>query len=116
MHVEQIDAPLVISFLNHLEAKRRNGASSRNVRLAAIKSFMHFLEFREPSAIAFIRRIVPMRSSLTSVALFQPAGASVRENTIFGIAFICAATSGIALVLDEAGLIVTGVRARGGSA
>jgi integrase/recombinase XerD len=58
LHVEQIDAPLVIGFLNHLETARRNGPSSRNVRLAAIKSFMHFLEFREPSAVEQIRRIV----------------------------------------------------------
>jgi site-specific recombinase XerD len=58
LYLEQIDAPLVISFLNHLETARGNGPSSRNVRLAAIKSFMHFLEFREPSAIEQIRRIV----------------------------------------------------------
>lgn len=58
LHVEQIDAPLVLDFLNHLETTRRNGPSSRNVRLAAIKSFMHFLEFREPSAMEQIRRIL----------------------------------------------------------
>ena len=58
LHLEQIDAPLVVSFLNHLETARSNGPSSRNVRLAAIKSFMHFLEFREPSALEQIRRIL----------------------------------------------------------
>jgi integrase/recombinase XerD len=56
--VEQIDAPLVVAFLNHLETARANRPSSRNVRLAAIKSFMHFLEFREPAAIDQIRRIL----------------------------------------------------------
>ena len=56
--VEQIDAPLVLDFLNDLETTRGNGASSRNVRLAAIKSFMHFLEYRVPSAIEQIRRIL----------------------------------------------------------
>ncbi len=58
LHLEQIDAPLVVGFLNHLETARGNGPSSRNVRLAAIKSFMHFLEFREPSAIEQIRRVL----------------------------------------------------------
>jgi site-specific recombinase XerD len=58
LHLEQIDAPLVVSFLNHLETARANGPSSRNVRLAAIKSFMHFVEFREPSAMEQIRRIL----------------------------------------------------------
>jgi site-specific recombinase XerD len=58
LHVEQIDAPLVVAFLNHLETARANRPSSRNVRLAAIKSFMHFLEFREPAAMDQIRRIL----------------------------------------------------------
>jgi integrase/recombinase XerD len=56
--VEQIDAPLVVAFLHDLETTRRNGPSSRNVRLAAIKSFMHFLEYRLPSALEPIRRIL----------------------------------------------------------
>jgi site-specific recombinase XerD len=56
--VEQIDAPLVLDFLNDLETTRGNGPSSRNIRLAAIKSFMHFLEYRLPSAIEQIRRIL----------------------------------------------------------
>ena len=56
--VEQIDAPLVLDFLNDLEATRGNGPSSRNIRLAAIKSFMHFLEYRVPSAIEQILRIL----------------------------------------------------------
>ncbi len=58
LELEQLDAPLIVSFLNHLEAARANGPISRNVRLAAIKSFMHFMEFREPSAMEHIRRIL----------------------------------------------------------
>lgn len=67
--LEQIDAPLVVGFLNYLESARGNGPSSRNVRLAAIKSFMHFLEFREPSAIEQIRRVlaIPPKKSDTSL-------------------------------------------------
>jgi site-specific recombinase XerD len=56
--LEQIDAPLVTDFLNDLEQRRGNGPSSRNVRLAAIKSFMHFVEYRVPSALEQIRRIL----------------------------------------------------------
>jgi site-specific recombinase XerD len=58
VQLEQLDAPLVLDFLNDLEATRRNGPSSRNVRLAAIKSFMHFVEYREPAALDQIRRIL----------------------------------------------------------
>ena len=60
--VEQIDAPLVLAFLNDLETTRGNGPSSRNTRLAAIKSFMHFLEYRLPSAIEQIRRVLAIPS------------------------------------------------------
>jgi len=56
--VEHIDAPLVLDFLHHLETTRRNSPTSRNIRLAAIKSFLHFLEYREPSALERIRRIL----------------------------------------------------------
>lgn len=65
LFLEQIDARLVTDFLNHLEVTRANRASSRNVRLAAIKSFMHFMEFREPAAIDQIRRIlaIPMKKT-----------------------------------------------------
>ena len=56
--VEQIDSSLVLDFLNDLETTRGNGPNSRNIRLAAIKSFMHFLEYRVPSAIEQIRRIL----------------------------------------------------------
>jgi len=62
---EQIDAPLVVGFLNHLEAARSNGAGSRNVRLAAVKSFMHFMEYRVPSALGQIQRVlaIPMKKT-----------------------------------------------------
>jgi len=67
LQLEQIDAPMVAAFLNHLETERSNGASSRNVRLAAIKSFMHFLEYRVPSALEQIQRVlaIPMKRTDT---------------------------------------------------
>jgi site-specific recombinase XerD len=71
LHVEQIDAPLVVDFLNHLETARANRPSSRNVRLAAIKSFMHFLEFREPAAIDQIRRILAIPQKKTETRLVR---------------------------------------------
>jgi site-specific recombinase XerD len=56
--VEHLNVPLILAFLNHLETERGNGPSSRNIRLAAIKSFMHFLEYRVPTALEQIRRIL----------------------------------------------------------
>jgi integrase/recombinase XerD len=67
LELEQIDAPLVVEFLNDLERTRSNRVSSRNVRLAAIKSFMHFIEYRVPPALEQIRRVlaIPMKKTDT---------------------------------------------------
>jgi len=58
---------LVVGFLNDLETTRSNAASSRNVRLAAIKSFMHFMQYRVPSALEQIQRVlaIPMKKADT---------------------------------------------------
>lgn len=69
LQLEQIDAPLVLSFLQHLESVRKNSASSRNVRLAAIKSFMHFIEYRVPSALDQVRRILAIPEKKTDTRL-----------------------------------------------
>jgi len=69
--VEQIDAPLVAALLHDLETTRGNGPSSRNVRLAAIKSFMHFLEYRVPSALEPIRRILAIPFKKTESRLVR---------------------------------------------
>jgi site-specific recombinase XerD len=58
LHLEQLEAPLIVDFLNYLETTRANGPNSRNIRLAAIKSFMHFMEYRLPTALEQIRRIL----------------------------------------------------------
>lgn len=67
--VEQIDAPLVLDFLNDLENTRGNAPRSRNIRLAAVKSFMHFLEYRLPSAIEQIRRVLAIPAKRTQCKL-----------------------------------------------
>ncbi|TIU44285.1 MAG: integrase [Mesorhizobium sp.] len=56
--LKQIDARLVSAFLEHLEDVRKNAAVTRNVRLAAIKSFFRFLEYRQPAALEQIRRVL----------------------------------------------------------
>ncbi len=58
LDIEQIDAKLVMAFLEHLERDRSNGISSRNARLAAIKSLFRYIEHRVPSAIDQVRRIL----------------------------------------------------------
>jgi len=58
-----IDEVLVIAFLDYLEMKRKNKVRSRNARLAAIRSFMHFAGLQEPCALPASQKIsaIPMK-------------------------------------------------------
>ena len=61
--VEQLTTELLFAFLDHLEAKRHNTTSTRNVRLAAIKSFFRYLEYRVPSCLDLAQQVhaMPMK-------------------------------------------------------
>lgn len=71
LHLEQLDAPMIVDFLEHLEKKRGNSANSRNIRLAAIKSFMHFMEYRVPTALEQINRILAIPPKKTETRLVR---------------------------------------------
>jgi integrase/recombinase XerD len=71
LELEQIDAPLIVGFLNDLEKTRSNQASSRNVRLAAIKSFMHFIQYRVPSALEQVQRVLAIPTKKTDTRLVR---------------------------------------------
>jgi site-specific recombinase XerC len=63
--LEQLDVPLVLAFLDELESKRGNSARTRNARLAAIRSFARFLEYRTPWCMQQIHGLlaIPMKRS-----------------------------------------------------
>jgi site-specific recombinase XerD len=65
--LEQLDAPLISSFLEHLENTRGNAVETRNIRLAAFRSFFRFIQHREPGALDQIQRIlaIPFKRSDT---------------------------------------------------
>jgi integrase/recombinase XerD len=67
--VEHLDAGVVGAFLEHLEDVRHNAPETRNVRLAAIKSFFHFLEYRQPAALDQIRRVLAIPFKRTDTRL-----------------------------------------------
>ena len=58
-------------FLHHLETGRGNGPSSRNIRLAAIKSFMRYVEYRVPAALEQIRRILAIPAKKVDTRLVR---------------------------------------------
>ena len=51
LELTDLDAPVILAFLDHLERKRRNTIRSRNARLAAIRSFAHFAALKDPTAL-----------------------------------------------------------------
>lgn len=57
LDLEQIDADMVLAFLGHIERERGNSAATRNVRLAAIKAFMRYVELKHPGALMQIAQI-----------------------------------------------------------
>src|SRR5207249_6976564 len=67
--LEQLDAAVISAFLEHLEAARQNSAETRNIRLAAIRSFFRFLEHRQPAALEQIRRILAIPFKRTNSRL-----------------------------------------------
>jgi len=71
LSLEQIDSTLIMDFLAYLEAQRGNSASTRNVRLAAIKSFMRFVEYRSPALLEQTRRILAIPAKKTDQPLIR---------------------------------------------
>lgn len=71
LYLEQIDARLVMEFLAYLESERGNRASTRNARLAAIKSFVRFIEFRVPALLSQTREILAIPTKKTDQMLIQ---------------------------------------------
>jgi site-specific recombinase XerD len=60
--IEDLDAPFIGAFLDHLEQARGNSARTRNVRLAAIHSFFRYLALQDPAHGAVIQRVLAMPS------------------------------------------------------
>ena len=56
--VSDLDAPMVLDFLDHLETERGNSPRSRNLRLTAIRSFMRYASLREPTLLPIAQRVL----------------------------------------------------------
>ena len=58
IQIEDLDAPFIALFLDHLESTRKNSARSRNVRLGAIHSFFRYVALEEPAHALHCQRIL----------------------------------------------------------
>ena len=67
--LEQLDVPLVLAFLDDLETTRSNSPRTRNARLAAIKAFARFVEYRVASCIQQVHSLLAIPSKKTDERL-----------------------------------------------
>ena len=58
LSLEDVDAPIVIDFLDELEKVRKVAPRTRNLRLTAIHSFFRYLAFEAPAHAAQIQRVL----------------------------------------------------------
>jgi len=60
LEISDLDVKLISAFLDHLEQERHNTASTRNVRLAAIRSLFRFAALRHPEHADVIARVLAL--------------------------------------------------------
>src|SRR5258707_13207185 len=62
LNLEDIDAPLIVAFLDELEKHQGVSVRTRNLRLAAIHSFFHYAALEAPAHSAQIQRVLAIPS------------------------------------------------------
>ncbi len=58
--LDDLNAPFIGAFLDHIQRHRHNGVRTRNLRLTAIRSFFRYAAFQEPGRSALIQRVLAM--------------------------------------------------------
>ena len=58
LSVGDLDAPVVLDFLDYLEKERHNSVRSRNVRLAAVRAFFRLVALRDPASVNLATRLL----------------------------------------------------------
>jgi integrase/recombinase XerD len=58
LRLADVDAPVVLCFLDYLEQERGNSVRSRNIRLAALRSFFRFVALRDPESLDIVTRVL----------------------------------------------------------
>ncbi|MBZ5570219.1 MAG: site-specific integrase [Acidobacteriia bacterium] len=71
LNFQEIDAPLVMAFLDHLEMHQGVSIRSRNLRLTALHSFFRFAAFEAPAHSAQIQRVLAIPSKRFTRTLVQ---------------------------------------------
>jgi site-specific recombinase XerD len=57
-----LDAPVILGFLDHLERDRHNSIRTRNARLAGLRSFFHYAASSNPVQLPLVQRVLSIPS------------------------------------------------------
>lgn len=69
--LDDLNAPFIGAFLDHIQSHRKNGNRTRNLRLNAIRSFFQYAAFQEPLRSAHIQRVLAMPTKRQDRALID---------------------------------------------
>jgi integrase/recombinase XerD len=69
LQIEDLTPDLILRFLDHIEADRQNSISTRNARLAAVRSFFRYIEYKVPACLDQVLRIHALPRKRTEMRL-----------------------------------------------
>ncbi len=74
--LEDLDAPMISAFLDHLESERGASVRTRNARLTAIRALFSFAAYRHPEHAALIQRVlaIPPKRAAKAVVTYLDDG------------------------------------------
>jgi integrase/recombinase XerD len=69
--IKNLDVEVILSFLDHLEQSRHNSIRSRNLRLAAIRSFFRLVALRDPAQVSHAAQVLAIPVKRTDRRLIK---------------------------------------------
>ena len=89
LEIPELDAEIILRFLDALEKDRGNTVVSRNLRLTAIRSFYRMVALRDPASVGIATRVlaIPLKRANTKSARVFDTG---RDGGHLGVHRPCA--------------------------
>jgi integrase/recombinase XerD len=74
LRVTDLDAPMGLGFLDHLEHQRGNAVRSRNMRSSALRTFFRVVAVRDPESMAIVTRVlaIPLKREDKKLVSYLP--------------------------------------------
>jgi len=69
--LEDFEPDVIMAFLEHAESEQDNSARTRNARLAAIRAFFRYVEYRVPACLDLALRVRAVPAKRTDITLID---------------------------------------------